>query len=47
MAVFNNDGTNVDVDMMEVKSEETVQSCLGNTDNSLVKRFNLKESSNE
>ena len=43
MAVFNNDGTNEHVDMMEAKSEETVQSFLGNTDNSLVKRHKLAD----
>ena len=47
MAVFNDDGTNEYVNMMEAKSVEAEQFSSGNTDDSLAKKYKLKGSSTE
>ena len=47
MAAFNNDGIKEDDDMVDANLEEAEQLSVGNTDDTLVKRFKLKVSSTE
>ena len=45
MEAYNNDDSNKNVDMMEVKSEKNERLSSGKTDDSLLKIYKLKASS--